>query len=447
MVRSKLGTWFTVAALAAIPAVAHAKSISDIAPPPATAPFAAWTAVQQWMPDGGNAGNPLSDYGYSSQAGSLAWADEMGDRLSALGHATVIVQCFDHLDEDPHVSALRWLLCSTDLKAYDAAKARAELAAAGIDKESADEVLAKIQDTIARATKLGAAVDEAAKDDPGLQQLRKLVDAAKAEWSTYAGAHKAEIERYLALKDAVRSGKTTNKAFAGCYEATQPAFAKLVKATAPSIPWDVGDDYLPGYMNYLERTTDGYITTVAWAACAWGAHESGAAPYGAAANRAGGSLRAGWRTIAVANLLDPALKVKFADRAFNLSSLRSGWEFGIKLPGINDNAQIENPHQGVVKALKADGDTTVVSFRSDKVEECLEWADTDKIAGINRNGDLRYEKVCKRRGMVASQTEDVEAPTRYLTGVKPGDSFAAVAKFPVVSWKGKKLTSLLGVPL
>ena len=414
--------------------------------PSKTAPFASWSPAQQGMPVYSNGTNARSEWGYANLSGMLLLGDELGYKLSEIGRMSLVDMCFLNAKADSS-STLLWALCGPDSKAVDLKKLDAELTADGVTGETHAEILKQATADIAEILGIGAVIDAAAKTDPGLQKFLKVTDDAKAEWAAYLSKNKDAFARYLALKDAVRSGKSNNPGFAGCFEATGPAFTKLVKATAPKIPWEVGNDPLPGYMKYLTATTEGYITTVAWAACAWSIDPAGEAPYAASANQDfGGNLRAGWRTLALSKYLDKDYKPKFADRSLGLESWTFQWKYGVKMSGINEILAIQTPQGGEIATLKAKDDQTAITFKAGKVEQCLQWADTNQVHAVN-NGNVQYEKVCKKRGMVADQEENVEAPTKYMKGAKVGDRIQIIGKFPVVTWKGKKLTSLLGVPL
>ena len=437
-----------VAACLFVPVLAAADAELEVTKPDVKAPLASWTAVQQWTPRQGHGTTERFEFGYGNLAGTLLWADELGDKLSELGRASLVDMCFGETNFSADgKSTLIWTLCGPDAKALDLKKLEGELTAANVKPDQKASVLKAATEIKDKASKVGAYMEGAAKDDPGLQQMFKLTDQAKAEWTAYLGKNKAEFERYQALKDAVRSGKSNNPAFKGCYEATKPAFDKLVKAAAPKIPWDVGNDYLPGYISYLVGTPEGYITTVNWAACAWSQHEAGEAPYVAAVNQDFRGLRAGWRTIALGKVMDEKFKPKFADRSLNMNDWTFQWKYGVKMSGVNDIAAIMTRSEGVVGSIKVDGDIAKVSFKGDKVEACLQWKETNKPTGVSAGGQVTYEKVCQKRGMVDNQTGAVEVPNKYMGGVKVGDTFASVKSFPVVAWKGKKVTSILGVAL
>ncbi|HEY1550815.1 MAG TPA: hypothetical protein VGG28_23460, partial [Kofleriaceae bacterium] len=367
--------------------------------------FSAWTPINQWLVR--SQSDPRYQYGYATNAGSIALADELGDRLSELGRVSLIEGCFEYTTDISN-GLISWAICGEDVKAVDLKKLEAELDAGGISPKAHAEVLRRVHEIVDGARKIVDEIDNA--NEPGAAQLTKLVAAAKTEWADYLAKHKADFDRYLALKDGVRSGKTNDPAFTGCYEATQPAFAKLVKAAKLK---SVNGDPMPGFVSQLIGSTEGYITTVSYAACAWSIHESGEAIYVAAANGPGGQVRAGWRSIALAKLLDPTLKPKFAQRSLRLNPNSTTWQGGTQLSGVNDIRKIMTPSHGVIAALKVKGDVTGIVFKGNQVEECLQWQETNRVSQVN-NGNVSYEKVCKKRGMVANQTTAVEVPSKYL---------------------------------
>ncbi len=420
------------------------KSIDDIHPPAKTAPMSSWTAVQQWMHHVGNNADPRSDYGYGNAQGALLIADELGDRLSALGRASLIEQCFDRMNPDTKAT-IAWAVCGPDVAALDLRKVEAELVAAGIGTASRKDVMNDVREAYDHAKKIGAAVDGAAKSDPGVAKILKAAAGARSEWAGYARTHRAAIDRYLALKDGVRSGKSNDKAFAGCYEATRPAFAKLVKST--KLPAEVHGAPMLAYVSRLTTTIDGYVTTVAYAACAWSQGKAGESIYVGAANRAGGDIRFGSRSLALSKILDPAFQPRFADRSVNFDDMKFTWRYGIELSGVSDRAAIMTPGGGaMVASTKRDGDLTRVTFKRGSIVECVAWKDTRKIAQISPNGTISYEKTCAKRGKVTNEASPVEVPTKYTAGIKPGTDIVTVLDFPVVVRKRGKLVAVLGVP-
>ncbi len=431
-------------ALAWGPTLAHAdapggKSIGDIKADK-KAPFLSWTPAQQWMLGTG------SDYGYGNPSAALVLADELGDRLSQIGRASLITNCFTNANADS-TSALTWALCGNDVAALDLAKLDAELVAEGISQDSRTSVMNDVKSTLASAKKVGAAVEAAAKSDPGVAAVLKLADTARAEWAAYASKNHDAILRSVALKDAARSGKSNDKGFEGCFEATQAPFAKLVRATAPKIPWDVRGDQMPGYVSYLITTPEGYITTLAYAACAYGQHEAGGSIFTAVVNQEGGGSRAGARSLTLAKAMDDSFKPKFAERALSIDGMRSNWKLGIRLPEPSFVLAIQTAGGGVVASMKPDGDVTKISFKGDTVDACLQWKETSKVAQVSPNGSVSYEKVCKKRGQIANEASAVSIPTKYIAGIAPGVQITTVHDFPVVAWKGKKVTAVLGIAL
>lgn len=428
---------------ALVPATAGADTIESVKAPDKTAPFSSWTAVQQWMPFLGHAGNARSDYGYGNESGWLVLADELGDKLSALGRASLVDMCFRGVDEGSKAT-LVWAVCGDDVGKVDLAKADAELAAARITDKA--EVIAKIKEAVDKAKKIGASVEAAAKSDPGIASVLKLAADARAEWGSYASKNGDAIARYLALKDGVRSGKSNNAAFTGCDEATRPAFQKLVKAT--KFPQDVGGDPMLGYLGYLTKTTEGYIATVAYAACAWSYEKAGESIYVGAANQGGGGARAGARSLALAKAMDGSFTPKFAERSLSWDDMKSKWKYGIQMTGVEWRYSIMTPTRGAVAALKKKDDTnSTVTFKGNTVDACLQWNDSKKIVGFRPDGTVQYDKTCAKRGTIPNQTTPIDVPTRYAAGIGPGVSLVAVLQFPVAVWKGNQYVAILGVPV
>ena len=439
----------TVVALAlATQAWADGRSIDDVEGPAKSAALSSWTPAQQYIPVRGRSGSSAAQLGYTGPGGLLMFADELGDKLSELGRISVIDHCFEY-GEKATSSTLLWALCGPDVKAFDVKKLESELKADGISPESQKDVLEAAKRIHDKATQIGAVIEEAAKDDPGVAQVLKLADTAKAEWSKWLGSNKAAFDQYLALKDAVRSGKSNHKSFADCWKATEPGFVKLVKAA--KFPWDYSGDYLPGYMSVLLTSTDGYIKAASFAACAYSVHESGEALAAAALNHdsLSGTVRVGWRTLALAKAVDPKFKPKFAERGLNWGEfgMLSPWRrSSYKLPGLNDTAKIMTPAQGVIAKVKKEGDITKLSFKGDKVDACLHWKETRKVQSIAANGDPIYERVCTKRGKVDNKEHDTEVATKFAAGLAPGVSVLIVNKYPVTAWKGKKFVAVFGVP-
>lgn len=415
------------------------KRIDDIDLPAATAPIQNWTPVQQWM--GGS--DKRSTYGYGSLSGMAVLADELGPRLGHLGRASLLAECFDGIKDDA-TGAIAWAVCGNDARTFDLAKAEAELVKEGIKRESRTEVLARAKEIHDKATKIGAAVEAAAKDDPGVARILKLADAAREEWTAYASKHQATIDRYVALKDAVRSGKSNHQGFAGCYEATYAPFAKHVKAA--KFPWDEVGDVMPFYISYLVTTPDGYLTTVAYGACAWSQHAGLEGIYAAAANQEGGHARAGVRSLTLAKIMDPAFQPKFADRSLGFDSMKFQWKYGIRMSGINWVTAIQTPGGGKISKVKKDSDVVKLDFAADTVDACLQWRDTNRIQSVN-NGSVTYQKECVKRGKVEDQEGTIEIPVKYAGGLARGVNVTVVGATPVVAWKDGKLKAVLGIAL
>lgn len=434
-------TWLVIglgaaAAVALLPSLAAADiDILEVKEPAPTVPIETWTPVQQFGLD-----YQEGRYG-KSLIGRLMFADDLGNKFSQAGRMKLIDECF-HGEEADMTALTAWAVCRADVKAFDMKKFEAELIAAKVSESSRKTVLYNMNDSYEKAKKIGAVIEAAAKTDPGVQQVLKVADDARAEWQAYVAKNKAQVDQFQALKQAVRSGKSNDPAFAKCWDSTQPAFAKAVKAVAKAIPWnvergDVIDGYVPGYMHYLITTPELYLTAVSFGACAWSEDASAKELFRYAIEAQGRQL-AGERTLGLSRLLDPNLKPKFADRSIvfpagNNSALREKLFFGV------DGG---SPHQdwtydGVVGTTKVNGDMTHFAFSKDKVEVCIEW----------KEHPVTHERSCKKAGMVDNQVGDLDIYTKFTAGLKPKVTVSVLRGFPVVAWQKQKLTALFTIPL
>ncbi|HSD86689.1 MAG TPA: hypothetical protein VLB44_04215 [Kofleriaceae bacterium] len=405
-------------------------------------PMAEWTPVQQWMPRyDGRDGDWVRNWIYAA-----VMADSLGDKLSQLGRATLLDHCMEAMSAQSHV--VMWALCGEDAKAIDIKKIEAELHAEHMGPDTTQRVLDKVKRDIENATKIGAEVEAAAKDDPGVAQVLALPAKAKAEWQKYLSKNQDAFARYLRLMDAVRSGKSNNKGYDGCWDATQPAFAKLVKET--KFDYDAEQDLVNTYVATMFTSTENYITVASFAACAYGQHESGGAIADAALNSLhAGTMRVGWRTTFMAMVKDPKVKPKFADRSINWTEHGALFHFyddTYSNGGAPGFRAMTTPNHGVVSKIKKDGDMLVVSFKGDQVETCLHWVETRKVTGYAANGDPTYQRVCKKRGMVDNQEGDTPVFSKFAAGIAPGTGVITVDGYPACTYKNKKFVSVLGFP-
>ncbi len=432
-----------VSAAGVAPARAEDGDINSIEAEP-TAPLASWTAAQQWVGSDTNGRDDRTQYGYGSLAGAITLADELGPKLGQLGRMSLVAKCFGQGHASTE-AALLWAICGSDVAQVDLKKLQAELVAAKISEDSRADVMMLATAELEHANQVGVAVVTAAKDDPGVASILKLHDRAVAEWTAFQSANQPMIDRYLALKDAVRSGKSNHKGFAGCYEATKGPFEKVVKAT--KWPWQVQGDPLPFYVSYLVATTEGYFATVAYGACAYSQHAAGESLYVAAANQKGGHARSGFRSITLALAYADAFKPKFAERSLRFEDMKFEWQYGIQMPGVQDRYSIMTPREGTVAKLTPNGDSTTVTFAKDTVDACLQWQDTRRVSSIDSSGNIYYEKKCMKRGNIPNEIEPADVPAKYTAGIAKGVNVTIVNAFPVVAWKGKKLTAMLGIAL
>ncbi len=421
----------TALALALIPTIAMAdQKIEDLPKADPKAPLASWTPVQQWREgDGMTSSHPVK---------FSLMADELGSRLSELGRARVIQNCLRHAEKLEN-GALAWSVCRYDVNALDLKKLENELTAAGITGVEKTSTLEYVKDIVKTAKLTGDPIEALAKTEPGVQQILKQGDDARTEWAAYESKNKTIIDRYLALKDAVRTNRGNDQAFAGCYEATQPAFAKVVKAALSKIPYDTGKDaidgYTSGYLSYIPTAKESYIAAVSYAACLWSLHDSAAHFYRLAGSQPNGKSIAGPRTLAISKLIDETFKPKFADRSLGFNR-PSDWSAGPPVEAASQRDAALVNAEGTIGTMKANGEMTKVVFKGEEFERCIQYKND-------------ADKTCVKRGMVYDSVGEGTAPTKFLAGAKPGLEVAIKFGFPEVVWssKTKKLLTILTIPV
>ncbi|MFT3697514.1 MAG: hypothetical protein QM831_30505 [Kofleriaceae bacterium] len=380
----------------------------------------------------------------TSRIGWLSTADMFADKLGVLGRVYLVDACFKYSQTNAE-SAMAWAVCGDDAKALDVEKAKAEL---GADSGArVEEVLEKVKSVKEHAMAIGDAVEKN-KDDKGVAAVLKVAADAKAEWAAYASKNADQVAMMRTLFSAVRSQKSNNKAFDGCWDKTYPAFSKAVKAT--KFPWDIGSgDYMVVYMRAI---TDGglenSVAATTFAECAYAQHEGAEGLVASVFDRNAKQLHIGPRTHAAAKLLDEGFKPKFSDRSINYRNMQSqlgGETETIDFKSVNMVRMMQTPVHGQIGKVKTEGDIAKIVFKADKVESCLEWANTNRIQTHDGNGNAIYEKTCKKRGMVDNDEGTVEIPGKFTAGLKGGEQVLIVSSIPVCSWTGKAFNSIFGV--
>ena len=416
---------------------AGGKTLADLPVPSDQVPVTSWMPAQQYLDV-----ETRSGLGFHGLVGSLALADELGAKLSHLGRISLVKACIGRAEPEVRY-AIRWALCGDDVRAVDLASADAELRAAGIGGEARKELMDASTALVANAMKLGAVVELAAKDDPGIAAILAVGKAARAEWKDYASTHPDVIANVRAMQGAARVGKA--KGFVGCAEKTRPAFEKVVRAKK-----FINNDHrdpLVYYVGQLRADLDSHLVTLAYAACAAGLDESAQGFYAAIGNgETGEVVLRGERSLVYAKLTAPSFKPKFDDRKLSLSDLRGGFDGAVMVP-VSAQLAIQTPSGGDIAKVTQNGEKTTLTFKGEQVEKCLEWRETNKIDSVRGNGDVRYQQECVRREWVPSQTDNAEISTMFAAGIAPGMTVVTVNNFPVAAWTTKKSRTVLGVAL
>ena len=424
--------------MVALPSAAQAgvRKFNGVAPVTDATPLHSLTPTQQW--------NAATEVGFNDDLyGMAAFADDMGDKLSEVGRARFLAACFGSYAKEPTNASLEyWPICAADAKALNYEKLKAELKA---DKQPEDDAdLARI---VEAAKKHVAFFDQEVPTDSGLQALMKVGEAANAEWKAYIDKNKPAFERYVALKDGVRSKKTNAPAFEKCWQPTFDAFAKYIKAT--QWPWEMEGDQLPAYMSVVVRDPGSYIAAVSYGACAYSVDPGGEALFVTAAGTQVGTAYAGPRTTTIARLLDPKFVMpKFQDRSRSVSFDGLRRVAMINPAKANAVRAISTSQSGVIGKVTTEGDVAKVTFKGEKIKACLQWKDTNKVQSYASNGDPNYERKCAKMGMVEEDLGTVEVAKAFVGGMAPGRTTMLISKFPVYVYDTKKfvINAMFGIP-
>ena len=372
-----------------------------------------------------------------------AMLDQYGDKISDFGRWAYVDKCLDGSakQQGRATEAVHWALCGDELKALDMEKL----------KEYFTLIADRRPQKVLDMKKAGAELEAEAKTEPGLMAILKQVEAAKGDWKAFEAANHDAIALYQKLKEGVRTSKSNAPQFEGCWDATQPAFAKAVRAT--NFTWDnAGDDEPGGRIAEVVTNAATYYAAANFGMCAYAAHATGAVLAGAAMGARGGVF--GWRTMLISKFVDPKFKPKFTDRSMSWSTGEHGTaQYFNKSAGYDvsfpwpDGAGMKM-HVGVVKKMKKDGDDTLVQFKGIVLEECTDWKETGKIRTWDTAGDPVYERKCLKRGKVEQDAPgDATMGTNLLDGFAVGVGVAFIGDYPeeVYDVKKKKFISILGV--
>ncbi len=124
------------------------------------------------------------------------------------------------------------------------------------------------------------------------------------------------------------------------------------------------------------------------------------------------------RTLAISKLLDETFKPKFIDRSLGFNR-PSAWtrdsHVHVNAPSQRDESLVNA--EGTIGTMTASGDVTKVVFRGEEFERCIAYAND-------------AAKTCLKRGKVYDSVGEGNAPTKFLTGAKPGLSVAIKFGFP-----------------
>ncbi len=367
-------------------------------------------------------------------------ADIFGARLSQAGRLAYVTRC---LTEVPLV----WAMCQADIDGFDADKLAIELRA---DTHGGfDRIRARIEayligpQLVAHAGEVKALVAK----DPGYAQLFALATAARRDW---AKVDPALIALANAMDDAAAT--SSRKASAGCHDRTWRAWAALVAAIPAKqftgFPRGTGLWFEDQAMMKITRTPDGYLASLALAACGELTEESDylRRSLGSALSALPGFR--GPRSATHTAIL--AANITLDDRSARIEAPRldRSWQPG----GGGSSGNVGGT--GTILSLAPAGDTVEITFAKVKgmQSRCVRGKTTNRVVQIRDDGTLVYEYICLEERMEAyaeppAPPQRVDA--RYAAGLEPGMFVTIVDGVVTVAYRKGSATPafVFGVPV
>ncbi len=405
-------------------------------------PIDQYKAITDGFSAGGNAGGSFRDVNYV--------ADALDMDLSQVARFAYLQACLGATTSVTSSAppAADWAMCQGDIEKFDLAKFHAELRA---DTAHGGDVKMQIRFRAMNMKKQleehAAAVEKAWKLDPVYKQMFDVAAAARTEWASGLGANPKLLELARRMDSAVWSA--SRKQFENCEVDTEAALIAAIGKLPSSTFKDMKDErYDPtgGFASLagpvLAAIPEINLAAGAYVVCR---PEGGTAAFLAAYLRDTVGFR-GPRSAALASMLKEKLTL-------DDMSERLYWP-RIRRPEVNDRGT-SGSAGGVVAKTTIEGDLVIVELERYivKREECIESHATKRISRILPDGEIEYEQVCDKMGVVEhDQTwDDFKIKKQYAPLLKKGVKFSAViakgGSEIIALWPNKKTenpTWLLG---
>ncbi len=358
--------------------------------------------------------------------------------LDVLGARASMIGRFSHVDSclgGKGTGLLQKILCATE--PLDASKAYAEVEATDeLTPDNRYHIRQMVFTAAAAQAKAKTEIAALAKEEPGVAQLVAIADAQRKEWASPSPARAKLIRLVESMQAAANTDKRSS--FKGCEATTGAAWAEVVKGA--ELPTVVQSQALSTLLDAVFKTPEAYLAFRAFELCADGVEASFTPETGIFGAR---HLRRGPRTSIIAAWMAVSGDIKFDSKSLSMDALFGGISLDL---GGRDSDRFS---VGTIDKVTPQGDKVVISFKRDvvEIEDCVAWRKTNRVAGIESNGDFRYEQVCTRNGMVKFDRtpHDVTLSGLVAQGLKPGMFFVADSEehFPIVATASAKSTKAI----
>lgn len=370
--------------------------------------------------------------GPASQAAGMGYVDldRFGAQASMLGKIAFVDACLPGSGTEP---LLDRILCTTE--PLDAAKAHAEIEGTkDLNPQTRYHLRQLVFTTLKKQAARKAAVATLAKEEPGVAKLVAIAEAHRKEWASPSPAR----AKLVALVESMEAAAEKNKrsAFAGCEAPTRAAWEPFVKAA--ELPAVAESGVVGTTVAAVFKTPEAYLAYRALELCAAGTDAHFSPQFdilGMSYSRRGprSSVISAW--------------MGAGDIQFDRKDMRI--EEIIGRLGLGRGAELSDLSLGTISKVTPQGQWVEIAFKQDIIEreDCVAWRKTNRVVGINSNGDFRYESVCTKFGMVKVDRTPVDATISALVaeGLKPG-MFLIVSNadhFPIIATANVKSTKAI----
>ncbi|MGN6104906.1 MAG: hypothetical protein ACTHU0_07375 [Kofleriaceae bacterium] len=352
-------------------------------------------------------------------------ADVLDRRLSEVGRYGLLIEC---MKAETSVAssappAAEWAICQADVEKFDLTKFYADLradTAHGGDAKmelrfAALEIKKRLKDH-------AAAVQATWRKDPVYKRMFEVAAESRTEWAAGLGKQSQLLDLVQQMDSAVWSN--SRKQYTGCEEKTAAALATAVSKVPASAFKSMKDERFDPYGGFAQAAgpvllaiPEVNLASIPYVLCH---HKSGTATF--LAYYLGDTVGfRGPRTTAFSRLLGEKFTLDDMNERLYWPSIRRMYT---RSSGSVGSAG------GVIASTRPDGDFIRVTPERYLVKrmECIQSHRTNRISRILPTGEVQYEEVCDKSGMVARDHTwaDFSIRKSYAPLLAKGVKFSAV---------------------